>query len=240
MRERAAQQLPGGRPQCIRTTIATRRNTNGCGSKTTSRCSASPTSRRRSWARSSSWSCRRSGTSTTPATRSARSSRSRRSPRSSPRSPARSSRSTRRWPTTPSSINEDPHVDGWLVKIRYSASSDLDSLMDAESLRRVRAAGEALSCSSRSTLLSAAISDRTTRRSARCSRLSAWTRSMRSSRRPFRRRSAPPGRWRSMPPARTGRPASRRCSTGCSRSRRATGARAPIWDSGTTPRACPA
>ena len=32
----------------------------------------------------------------------------------------------------PELINEDPHVDGWLVKIRYSASSDLDSLMDAE------------------------------------------------------------------------------------------------------------
>ncbi|MEO8274769.1 MAG: glycine cleavage system protein GcvH [Thermoanaerobaculia bacterium] len=33
----------------------------------------------------------------------------------------------------PELINEDPHVDGWLIKIRYSASSDLDSLMDAES-----------------------------------------------------------------------------------------------------------
>jgi glycine cleavage system H protein len=33
----------------------------------------------------------------------------------------------------PELINEDPHVDGWLVKIRYSASADLDSLMDAES-----------------------------------------------------------------------------------------------------------
>ncbi len=32
----------------------------------------------------------------------------------------------------PELVNEDPHVDGWLVKIRYSASSDLDSLMDAE------------------------------------------------------------------------------------------------------------
>jgi len=32
----------------------------------------------------------------------------------------------------PELINEDPHVDGWLVKVRYSASSDLDSLMDAE------------------------------------------------------------------------------------------------------------
>ncbi|MEO7795751.1 MAG: glycine cleavage system protein GcvH [Thermoanaerobaculia bacterium] len=33
----------------------------------------------------------------------------------------------------PELINEDPHVDGWLIKIRYSASADLDSLMDAES-----------------------------------------------------------------------------------------------------------
>lgn len=32
----------------------------------------------------------------------------------------------------PELINEDPHVDGWLVKIRYSASTDLDGLMDAE------------------------------------------------------------------------------------------------------------
>ena len=32
----------------------------------------------------------------------------------------------------PELINEDPHVDGWLVQVRYSASSDLDSLMDAE------------------------------------------------------------------------------------------------------------
>ncbi len=32
----------------------------------------------------------------------------------------------------PELVNEDPHVDGWLVKIRSSASSDLDSLMDAE------------------------------------------------------------------------------------------------------------
>ena len=32
----------------------------------------------------------------------------------------------------PELINEDPHVDGWLVKVRYSASSDLDGLMDAE------------------------------------------------------------------------------------------------------------
>ncbi len=32
----------------------------------------------------------------------------------------------------PELINEDPHGDGWLVKIKYSASSDLDDLMDAE------------------------------------------------------------------------------------------------------------
>ena len=32
----------------------------------------------------------------------------------------------------PELITEDPHVDGWLVKVRYSASSDLDGLMDAE------------------------------------------------------------------------------------------------------------
>lgn len=32
----------------------------------------------------------------------------------------------------PELINEDPHVDGWLVKVRFSASSDLDGLMDAE------------------------------------------------------------------------------------------------------------
>jgi glycine cleavage system H protein len=32
----------------------------------------------------------------------------------------------------PQSVNEDPHGDGWLVKIRFSASSDFDELMDAE------------------------------------------------------------------------------------------------------------
>lgn len=32
----------------------------------------------------------------------------------------------------PELINEDPHGDGWLVKIKYSASSDFDDLMDAE------------------------------------------------------------------------------------------------------------
>ena len=32
----------------------------------------------------------------------------------------------------PESINADSYESGWLVKIRYSASSDLDGLMDAE------------------------------------------------------------------------------------------------------------
>jgi glycine cleavage system H protein len=32
----------------------------------------------------------------------------------------------------PQTLNEDPHGDGWLVKIKYSSSSDFDELMDAE------------------------------------------------------------------------------------------------------------
>ncbi len=32
----------------------------------------------------------------------------------------------------PQSVNEDPHGDGWLVRIRFSSSSDFDELMDAE------------------------------------------------------------------------------------------------------------
>jgi len=32
----------------------------------------------------------------------------------------------------PQVLNEDPHGDGWLVKIRFSSSSDFDELMDAE------------------------------------------------------------------------------------------------------------
>ena len=32
----------------------------------------------------------------------------------------------------PQSVNEDPHGDGWLVKIRFSSSHDFDDLMDAE------------------------------------------------------------------------------------------------------------
>jgi len=29
-------------------------------------------------------------------------------------------------------LNEDPHGEGWLIKLRFSSSSDFDELMDAE------------------------------------------------------------------------------------------------------------
>jgi glycine cleavage system H protein len=32
----------------------------------------------------------------------------------------------------PQLVNEDPHGDGWLVRFKYSSSSDLAELMDAE------------------------------------------------------------------------------------------------------------
>ncbi|MEO8503517.1 MAG: glycine cleavage system protein GcvH [Acidobacteriota bacterium] len=32
----------------------------------------------------------------------------------------------------PELLNEDPHADGWLVKIRFSSAADLKSLMSAE------------------------------------------------------------------------------------------------------------
>ncbi|MCB1007419.1 MAG: glycine cleavage system protein GcvH [Acidobacteria bacterium] len=32
----------------------------------------------------------------------------------------------------PAAINDDPHGDGWLVKVKYSASTDFEDLMDAE------------------------------------------------------------------------------------------------------------
>ena len=32
----------------------------------------------------------------------------------------------------PQLVNEDPHADGWLVKIKFSASSDFDELMNSE------------------------------------------------------------------------------------------------------------
>jgi len=42
----------------------------------------------------------------------------------------------------PELVNEDPHVDGWLVKIRFSASSDFDDLMDAEAYAEFAQAGK--------------------------------------------------------------------------------------------------
>ena len=32
----------------------------------------------------------------------------------------------------PAAVNEDPHGDGWLVKVKYSSSKDFDDLMSAE------------------------------------------------------------------------------------------------------------
>jgi glycine cleavage system H protein len=32
----------------------------------------------------------------------------------------------------PAAVNDDPHGDGWLVKVKYSSSKDFDELMTAE------------------------------------------------------------------------------------------------------------
>jgi glycine cleavage system H protein len=36
---------------------------------------------------------------------------------------------------SPEKVNEDPYGDGWLVKVKLSDPSEVDSLMDAESYR---------------------------------------------------------------------------------------------------------
>jgi glycine cleavage system H protein len=36
---------------------------------------------------------------------------------------------------SPEQVNEDPYGDGWLVKVRLTDASEVDSLMDAESYR---------------------------------------------------------------------------------------------------------
>jgi glycine cleavage system H protein len=36
----------------------------------------------------------------------------------------------------PAILNEDPHGEGWLVKIRFSEETDLDELMNAEQYER--------------------------------------------------------------------------------------------------------
>jgi glycine cleavage system H protein len=37
----------------------------------------------------------------------------------------------------PETVNEDPYGDGWLVRIRLSDPSELDSLLDADAYRQV-------------------------------------------------------------------------------------------------------
>lgn len=43
---------------------------------------------------------------------------------------------------SPEKINEDPHGDGWLVKIRLVSKTELDELMDAEAYRQFVESGE--------------------------------------------------------------------------------------------------
>ena len=42
----------------------------------------------------------------------------------------------------PELLNEDPHGDGWLVKIRYSSAADLKQLMTAEQYEEFVQSGE--------------------------------------------------------------------------------------------------
>ena len=42
----------------------------------------------------------------------------------------------------PELINDDPHGDGWLVKVRFSSSDDLQKLMDAEKYEAFLAQGQ--------------------------------------------------------------------------------------------------
>lgn len=43
----------------------------------------------------------------------------------------------------PELINEDPHHEGWLIKVRFSSASDLKSLMTAEQYEEFVKSGEA-------------------------------------------------------------------------------------------------
>lgn len=42
----------------------------------------------------------------------------------------------------PEVLNEDPHGEGWLVKVRYSSAGDLESLMNAEQYAAYTERGE--------------------------------------------------------------------------------------------------
>ena len=42
----------------------------------------------------------------------------------------------------PELLNEDPHAEGWLIKIRFSSAADLKSLMNAEQYEEFVKSGE--------------------------------------------------------------------------------------------------
>jgi glycine cleavage system H protein len=42
---------------------------------------------------------------------------------------------------SPERINEDPYGDGWLVRVRMSDASEVDSLMDADAYQKLLEAG---------------------------------------------------------------------------------------------------
>ena len=43
----------------------------------------------------------------------------------------------------PELINEDPHSEGWLIKVRFSSAADLKQLMNAEQYEEYAKSGEA-------------------------------------------------------------------------------------------------
>jgi glycine cleavage system H protein len=43
----------------------------------------------------------------------------------------------------PELLNEDPHSEGWLIKVRFSSASDLKALMSAEKYEEYVKSGEA-------------------------------------------------------------------------------------------------
>jgi glycine cleavage system H protein len=43
----------------------------------------------------------------------------------------------------PELINEDPHAEGWLIKVRFSSAADLKQLMNAEQYEEYAKSGEA-------------------------------------------------------------------------------------------------
>jgi glycine cleavage system H protein len=43
---------------------------------------------------------------------------------------------------SPELINDDPHGDGWLIKVRFSSSADLKPLMNAEAYEKYVEEGE--------------------------------------------------------------------------------------------------